>query len=870
VSRASFFKGPSTFRSRIFWSITPIFLVLFGLLGAINFQQQNKMIQEQFMKQGQAMVKNMAYHAELGVFSESAELLESSIRGVEADPDIAYLFIYGEGDRPLGKGGQQIEYAGTEVLGLSKGTKARFLTDHRPITRRVENASRHFIEFIMPIIPEPETTPEELLLGMIQSPQPSGNREAIGFVRLGLSLDPLQRNMKTFVKLWGGLTAAFLLLSFLAMYVLARRITEPIKTLTDRADKIAHGGDLDQMIPVTSRDEIGRLASSFNEMARALKGSIGKKEQLLEEVNDLNRTLEDRIHQRTIELEERTEALEVASRHKSEFLAKMSHELRTPLNAVIGYSEMLEEEAEELGVTQFIPDLRKIHSSGKHLLGLINDVLDLSKIEAGKIELFLEDFDVRSMALDIAGTIEPLVDKNANRLEVRCADDVGQMHSDLTRVRQCLFNLLSNACKFTEKGTILLGVTREVVGGVGWVHFRVSDTGIGMTQEQMDKVFEAFQQADASTNRKYGGTGLGLAICRQLCQMMGGNIRVESEPDKGATFTIRLIADLSPSAQESTVIPVVEEDLSDAPTHETESEIKAGIPFKQLALVVDDDPTARDLMTRCLQKEHFEVKQCAAGNDVLQLAKACHPALITLDVIMPGMDGWAVLKALKGDPETRDIPVIMATITDHGNMGYALGASEFLSKPIEREELTRVLRKYQCADPLHCPRSSCPVLLIEDDAKLREMVRRMLEKEGLPVVEAENGKVGLRRVAETQPRLILLDLMMPEMDGFEFVHELRKVEAWRGIPVIVLTAKDHTKQDAERLHGIVQRVFQKGAYTRGELLRDIQDLGARYTQAQGPSTCFACGKGGLPAEQAGDKSLRGVGAGDPQVEGEDG
>ena len=287
-------------------------------------------------------------------------------------------------------------------------------------------------------------------------------------------------------------------------------------------------------------------------MGRALKWNIGKQKQLIEQVQDLNRTLEDRIRQRTIELQERTDALEVAGRHKSEFLAKMSHELRTPLNAVIGYSEMLEEEAEDLGVRQLIPDLRKIHSSGKHLLGLINDILDLSKIEAGKIELFLETFDVRSMALDIAATIEPLVGKNNNRLEVKCADDVGEMHSDMTRVRQCLFNLFSNACKFTENGSVSLDITRRPAEGKDCVFFRVSDTGIGMTPEQIGKVFEAFQQADASTNRKYGGTGLGLAISRQFCQMMGGDISVESELGKGSTFTIYLAANASSTTQNPT------------------------------------------------------------------------------------------------------------------------------------------------------------------------------------------------------------------------------------------------------------------------------------------------------------------------------
>ena len=663
MSRLLSFKGPSTFRARIFWSTIPIFLVLFGLLGAINFQQQSRMVNNQFMKRGEVMVNNLAYSAELGVFAENAQLLEPSIRGMEIDTDIAYVFIYGEQDKLLTKGGQQVDQASGESLDLSPEQKSRLLTERRPISRYVVGAGVRIIEFVAPVIPEVETTPDELLLGLDEPlSQQDAQPQAIGFVRLGLSLGPLQRNTRAFIELWAGLAVAFLVLSTVAMHFLCKRITEPIKHLTSYADKVAHG-DLDQEIPVESRDEIGQLAASFNNMGRALKLNIGKQEQLIEQVQDLNQTLEDRINKRTIELQERTDALEVASKHKSEFLAKMSHELRTPLNAVIGYSEMLEEEAEDLGMNQFIPDLQKIHSSGKHLLGLINDILDLSKIEAGKIELFLETFDVRSMALDIAATIKPLVDKNSNTLEVRCADDVGEMHSDMTRVRQCLFNLFSNACKFTENGTVSLDITREAVDGKDGIFFRVSDTGIGMTPQQMEKVFEAFQQADASTSRKYGGTGLGLAISRQFCQMMGGDISVESELGKGSTFTIHLAVD----ASRATRSPTPPEAL-DGQSVTAETKPHTGKP-KQLVLVVDDDEAARDLMTRCLQKEGFEVEQCASGDDALRLAKAHQPTLITLDVIMPGMDGWAVLRSLKDDPETRDIPVIMATIIDDGEHG---------------------------------------------------------------------------------------------------------------------------------------------------------------------------------------------------------
>ena len=248
------------------------------------------------------------------------------------------------------------------------------------------------------------------------------------------------------------------------------------------------------------------------------------------------------------EVREKSQQLEVASQLKSQFLANMSHELRTPLNAIIGYSEMLQEDAAELEAEQFVPDLKKIHASGQHLLELINAVLDLSKIEAGKMDLYLESFNVSSLVSGVTEVIQPLVQKNSNRLEVKCAENTGAMHADLTKVRQSLFNLLSNSCKFTENGTVTLSVEREQPEGGDWMVFRVHDTGIGMTPEQMGRLFQEFSQADASTTRNYGGTGLGLARSRRLCQMMGGDITVESEPGRGSTFTLRLPAEVKDPA----------------------------------------------------------------------------------------------------------------------------------------------------------------------------------------------------------------------------------------------------------------------------------------------------------------------------------
>ena len=547
----------------------------------------------------------------------------------------------------------------------------------------------------------------------------------------------------------------------------------------------------------------------------ALRRSVVANESTLERLAGANRTLANNqaaLTDANARAEAAKDAAEAANRAKSAFIANMSHELRTPLAAIIGYSEMLQEEmADGAASAELEPDMRKIEGNARHLLGLINDVLDLSKVESGKMDVYPEAFDLEAVVRDVATTAQALVEKKGNRLVLDFTPGLSRMVTDVTKVRQILLNLLSNAAKFTEGGTVTLAVKREAAEDAERVVFAVADTGIGMTDDQVAKLFQRFVQADVSTTRKYGGTGLRLSLTKALSEMLGGSVAVRSRSGEGTTFTVKLLANYRAEASE--MIAEAED---------------VGARGEEVVLVIDDDADQRALMTKFLHREGFKVRLAPDGNAGLTLARELKPHAILLDVMMPGIDGWSVLSALKADTELADIPVIMVTFVEQRALAASMGAADYVMKPVRWDRFKGVMDRYRPPEG--------DVLVVDDDADARTRIRKVLERDGWRVQEAEDGRAGLDKLS-TRPGIVLLDLTMPVMDGFAFLEAMRARPECADIPVVVLTALNLTSEDRRRLRGASQ-ILHKGDVSMQALAERLRQLGGE-AQVDEPVGSFA-------------------------------
>ena len=600
------------------------------------------------------------------------------------------------------------------------------------------------------------------------------------------------------------------LLAIAVAFRLGGRFTEPITELAQVSTSVERTHDYSQRVGSSASGEIGELIESFNSMLETIQSKTDELEQARataegakDQLEEANRTLEARVEDRTKLLAKAVKDAEEASKAKSSFLAKMSHELRTPLNAIIGYSEILREDAVDDGDTRTADDLDKVLNAARHLLGLINDVLDISKIEAGKMELYLENFEIGKIVNEVIATAQPLIAKKGNALALDCPADIGTMHADATKVRQMLLNLLSNASKFTEKGTITLRVRR--LEDDENIELAVIDTGIGMTPEQLSRLCQAFSQADASTASKYGGTGLGLAISKQFAQMMNGDITVTSTAGVGSTFTIRLPATVA--AKKPKVVNQASPRLTRSPFPDEK---------RPKILVVDDDKDIRSVITEILDQSGYEVFTAASGQQGLDLAAQINPSLIILDLMMPGMDGWTVLTKLQHKAQLADTPVIILSGASGLEMAMSLGAAAVLFKPVDARQLTAEIAEQLAPLPANY------LLLVEDDADSRTLITRLLDAEGLKSRTAINGNAALRILKQGTPALIILDLKMAGMNGFELLEVIGKNPVWSKIPVVIVTSMDLTADMRDYLTPRSIAILAKGRFSREDLLGHIR------------------------------------------------
>ncbi len=491
----------------------------------------------------------------------------------------------------------------------------------------------------------------------------------------------------------------------------------------------------------------------------------------------------------------RDEARE-ASSAKSRFFANMSHELRTPLNAIIGYSEMLLEDCEDLGNEDMIPDLKRITNSSKHLLSLINNVLDLSKIEAGKMDMYFTPFSIETMIETIKDVSGPLATKNNNEFIIKNNVD-GEMTADETKLRQCIVNFLSNAFKFTENGKVALVIDSIDKEGQEFINFDIKDTGIGMTEEQLGKLFDTYTQAERSTSAKYGGTGLGLSISKHFAEMMGGGVEVTSEVGEGSTFSI--------------FVPRVTEDQIE----EDDSDIQNPVLSEgdEYILLVDDDKATHDVVKRAIKKEGYTVYSAFDGDEGMEQARKAIPKLILLDVLMPGRDGWSVLKEIKNDVKLKDVPVVITSVLNEESLATSLGADDYMKKPIDRSFFINLVKRY-------ITEKDQKVLIVDDDENTRDLLAKIINSEGYLSIDAKNGEDALERAKE-KPDLIVLDLDMPRMDGFEFIEASR--ELGLNIPIVVFSGKDITAVEEKMLGKYTEGIVKKESKVEA-LVKEVNQI----------------------------------------------
>lgn len=747
-------------------------------------------IRKEFDEKALTIAKNLAAKSELGVLVENKKILQQLTNELLlAEKDIINAEIYNK---------EGIVLSSKKIKGYNL-IKPEYINK---VSQPIEIPFEDLMEVSSPVatadeIIISEDTEVENVSKLSTAKELAEKMEVIGEIILEFNTEKTQKVIYQLSLAVAAVSFFFIVVGIIISFLFSATITRPIAELVYATEKISEG-QLSYEAKIYSDDEIGILAKSFNKMTKDLKYHT-------DALESLTSSLEDKVKERTNELELMNEKLQESNikikesdRLKSEFLTRMSHELRTPLNAILGFSGILLSGIEGDLSEPVKDDVKRIENSGKHLLNLINNILDLSKIESGKMELHKEYVDIKDIIQEVISTTVSLVKEKGLDIKEEIDQDIPLIFVDKTRISQVIMNLISNAIKFTEAGYI----TVQARNREKEILLSISDTGIGIAEENIKKVFEEFSELAGVSGRYISSTGLGMAISKKFIEMHGGNIWVESIVGEGSTFHF--------------TIPLAEQKIEDKAIEEEKDIYEEGpaVTTKlKTVLIVDDDPQVVSLYNRYLEKEGYKTIDVQLPEKVLETAKTVIPDVIILDILMPQRSGWEIIEELKKSPVTNKIPVIICSIVDEKNRGFALGATAYLIKPITKGELITVLNKIE--------QKMKNILIVDDNENDVKLIGKMLQPEGYQIYSAYSGEEGIKKIKAMPPDLIILDLMMPRVDGFAVIEELRSHKSLRHIPVIIITAKGLSEANIGEFQDNVKKLFHKGYFTKGELVNSV-------------------------------------------------
>jgi signal transduction histidine kinase/DNA-binding response OmpR family regulator len=820
---------PPTFRLGLRLKITAYISLMVILtatvLGWFLVRRQAREISGHLKEKGEFLGRHTALLSEYGVVTGDETMFDSIIAGLTEEEDVVYCIIsdnHGEILARTSKLPHSIEgISDSFAYGVAENALKTDQLLIQSFTR--DEAKTPVYDIAAPIVTQKMNTPlsgEEVILGISDEPMTEGTSEKIGVARVGISLDSMNEEISRASRTIRNVTVTVVLLAIGMTVFLVGLIVNPVQQLVAATERVA-SGDLDKPVVISTNDEIGELGQSFNKMTQDLK-------RYRIELEEYSRTLEQKVEERTKalrlineELHRTNQQLETVSKLKSEFLANMSHELRTPLNAIIGFSEILCDQSFGPLKQKQLKYAQNVVTSGKHLLQLINEILDLAKVESGKMELHTETFRLADVLAEISSFGRGLAAKKGITIRQHISPRTVTITADPKKVKQIFYNLISNAIKFTPVGG-LVEISTAMVGDFEaseddqfvvrrYVEFCVRDTGIGIEQADQERIFHEFQQVDGSYSRQYEGTGLGLSLTKKLVELHGGSIWLESEKDKGTSVYF--------------TIPMTEKDITEpqAISHPKEARTSpretGRAKDRNVVLVVEDDPHSFELISTYLQEAGYRVVHAATGEEVLDKVRSTQPAIITLDIILPDKGGWKILEELKASPDTCHIPVVITSVLQDEETGFSLGAADYIVKPVSRQDLIARLERLRAVTG---GTQISRVLVVDNDKKFVDLMTATLEGQSFSVARAYTGLQGIEYASKQRPDLIFLDLMLPDISGLEVVEFLKMEESTKDIPIIVVTAKDLTEEEKRSLNGSIETIAQKGRSGKDDLLQEIK------------------------------------------------